>query len=98
MDSTESLLSPCQCCQLRGSNLANFRIEKPPGSPYGTYICPPRVTQPCGVESVGLSPLVPVATEGLQEHAVALRLPIAPVGWQLEGRSLSIKEIGYGKQ
>ncbi len=41
-----------------------------------------------------MSPLVPVAQEGFREHAVALRLPTAVVGRQLDGRSLTIEEIG----
>lgn len=101
LDSTESLLLLWQCCQLGGPTPATFGLKS--GSDRRIVAASARreLLNPCGVESVGMSPLVPVATEGLQEHAVALRRPLRQ--WAGSGRSefidrLSIREIGYGKQ
>jgi hypothetical protein len=55
------------------------------------------MAEPVSLGPVGLSLLVP-EREGFQEHAVALRLPIALWAGSWKVAVYTIEEIGYGQQ
>jgi hypothetical protein len=81
-----------------GTVFRQLSVEMRRRSPYGTDICPAGMAEPVSLGPVGLSPLVPVAAGRFQEHAVALRLPIALWAGSWNVAVYTIEEIGYGQQ